>query len=56
MYVLEINLKFKKESGITLKSKDTSIQLSSLEIASCPLYRWHWLLFVSIHANTIPAV
>ena len=24
-------------------------------MADCPLYRQHWLLFVSVHANTILA-
>ena len=46
---LEINKNFKKEVGITIKSKETSNQLSSLEIASYPLYRQHWVLTVYVH-------
>ena len=45
IYILEINknLKIKKEIGIAIKSKETSSQLPSLEIASYPLYyRKHW--------------
>ena len=30
--------------------------LACYKIADYPLYRQHWLLFVSVHANTIPAV
>ena len=26
-----------------------------MKIAGYPLYRQHWLLFVPVHANTIPA-
>ena len=29
--------------------------LSSYEIADYPLYKPHWLIFVSVRANTIPA-
>ena len=47
---------FKKEVEIAIKSKETNSQLSSLEIVSYPLYRQHWLLFVSVHENTILAV
>ena len=36
--------KFKKEVGIAIKRKQVASQLSSLEIASYPLYRQHWLL------------
>ena len=38
--------------GIVIKSKETSSQLSSLDIA---IYKQHWVLFVSVHENTIPA-
>ena len=52
-------MKFKKGVGIAIKSKGISSklasQLSSYEITGYPLYKLHWLLFVSIHTNTIPA-
>ena len=49
----------KKGVEITIKSKETSgkldIQLrTSYEISDYPLYKPHWLLFVSVDANTIP--
>ena len=37
------------------KPKQVVSQLSSKEITGYPLYMQHWLLFVSVHANTIPA-
>ena len=39
------------EVGITVKGKETSSQLSSYEITDYPLYKLHWLLFVSVHTN-----
>ena len=50
MNKLEIN---KKGSRVCNKGKEMSNQLSSLEIASYPLYRHQWLLFVSVDENTI---
>ena len=50
------NLKFKKEVGITIKSKETSSKVASypvmksLQLAT-PLYKLHWLLFVAVHTN-----
>ena len=35
--------------------KEISGKLSSYEIPDYPLYKLQWLLFVSVHANTIPA-
>ena len=32
-----------------------TIYVRSYEIADYPLYKHHWLLFASVHANTIPA-
>ena len=46
--------KFTKEVKITIKSKETSSQLSSY-IAGCLLYKQHGLLFVPVHESTIPA-
>ena len=45
------NLKFKKEVGITIKSNKTSSKLASYEITGHPLYKLHWLLFVSVHTH-----
>ena len=39
------------EIGITIKSKETSSKLASYEITGYPLYKLHWLLFVSVHTN-----
>ena len=50
-YYINKDLKFKKEVGITIKSKETSSKLSSYEITDYPLYKLHWLLFVSVHTN-----
>ena len=36
-----------KEVGITIKIS----QLSSYKITGYPLYKLHWLLFVSVHTN-----
>ena len=40
---------------ITIKSKETSnklrSQLSSYEMTGYPLYKLHWLLFVSVRTN-----
>ena len=38
IYKINKSLKIYKEVGITIKSKETSSHLSSLEIASYPLY------------------
>ena len=43
--------KLKKEVGVTIKSKETSSKLASYEITDDPLYKLHWLLFVSVHTN-----
>ena len=48
------NLKFKKEVGVTIKSKETSSKLarySNYEITGYLLYKLHWILFVSVHTN-----
>ena len=45
------NLKFKKGVGITIKDKETSSKLASYEITDYPLYKLHWLLFVSVYTN-----
>ena len=44
-------LNFKKEVGITIKSKKTSSKLASYEITGYPLHKLHWLLFVSVNTN-----
>ena len=33
------------------KSKETSSKLSYYEITGYPLYKLHWLIFVSVHTN-----
>ena len=45
------NLNFRKEVGITIKSKETSSKLVSYENHWLRLYKLHWLLFVSVNAN-----
>ena len=47
----ELIIKFKKEVGITIKSKETSRKLANYEITGYPLYKLHWLPFVSVHTN-----
>ena len=34
-----------------MKSKETSSKLASYEITGYPLYKLHWLLFVSVNTN-----
>ena len=52
---LEMIKYLKRTQGLQCKvrSKETINQPSSLEIACYPLYKTHWLLFVSVHENTI---
>ena len=47
----ELIIKFKKEVGIKIKSKETSSKPANCEITVYPLYKLHWLLFVSVHTN-----
>ena len=44
-------LNFRKEVGITIKSKETSSKLARYEITGYPLYKLHWVLFVSVNTN-----
>ena len=53
--VVEIN-KNLKGRRITVKvRKQVASWLSCYEMANYPLYKLHWLLFVSVLANIIPA-
>ena len=54
---LVINKNFIRELGsqyIKVR-KQVCSQLSSYETTDYPLYKKHWLLFVSVHENMIPA-
>ena len=53
MYILEIN-KNLKGSGDCDRKYVASYQAKKL-LATHWLYRQHWLLYVSVHTNTIPA-